>query len=132
LFFELLGKLCKTNFRQRVYHFCRESALQFKRVIAQLEISYSNSMIEAVNKKIKYEFLFTRSFESFEELEKFLGEAVNEYNNRYHSALYGYTPSEVLNGSVPDKHKFSAQIAQARKERILKNKEQLCDLCNPT
>ncbi|MBI2968376.1 MAG: transposase [Bacteroidetes bacterium] len=102
-----------------------------QRVIAQIEISSSNSMIEAVNKKIKYEFLFTRSFESYEELVKFLEQSVNEYNNRYHSALYGYTPSEVLNGSVPDKYKFSAQIAQARKERILKNKEQLCEQCAP-
>ncbi|MBI2967248.1 MAG: DDE-type integrase/transposase/recombinase [Bacteroidetes bacterium] len=94
-----------------VNNFLLQPDVKMKRVIAQIEISYSNSMAEAVNKKMKYDFLFTRTFENYEELVKFLGKAVHEYNNRYHSALYGFTPSEVLNGAVPDKHKFSALIA---------------------
>ncbi|MBI2967021.1 MAG: DDE-type integrase/transposase/recombinase [Bacteroidetes bacterium] len=111
--------------------FLLQPNVQMKRLIAQIETSYSNSIAEAVNKKMKYDFLFTRSFDRYEELVKFIDVSVEEYNNRYHSALYGYTPSEVLNGAVPDKHKFSLMIAQARKERILKNKEQLCEQCAP-
>jgi hypothetical protein len=33
----------------------------------------------------------------------------------------GYTPMEVLEGARPNRHLFSEQIAEARKDRVLKN-----------
>lgn len=80
---------------------------------------------------MKYDFLFTCSFENYDEAVKFLDIAVEEYNNRYHSAIFGLTPSEALHGAIPDKHLFASQIQQTRKERILKNKSQLCRQCAP-
>lgn len=134
LYYQPLFLMCDDGSENKgeVNDFLAQPEVKMKRVIAQIEISFSNSMVEAVNKKMKYDFLFTREFESYEELVKFLDAAVEQYNHRYHSALYGLTPAEALNGAVPDKHLFSAEIQQAKKERILKNKQQLCEQCSPT
>jgi hypothetical protein len=43
---------------------------------------------------------------------RFAGTALPQKN------LYGLTPNEVLNGVIPDKHRFKTQIAATRKKRI--------------
>ncbi|MBM9578540.1 DDE-type integrase/transposase/recombinase, partial [Leptospira sp. 201903070] len=40
--------------------FLRSPGLFIEKLIAQVDITFSNSMIEAVNKKMKYEFLFPK------------------------------------------------------------------------
>lgn len=133
LYYKPLDLMCDDGSENKgeVNNFIIQPNIQIKRVIAQIETSFSNSMIEAVNKKIKYDFLFTRKFETFEEVKIFLNTAVEEYNNRYHSALFGITPLNVLNGAIPDRHLFATQINDSRKERILKNKQELCEQCSP-
>ena len=37
--------------------------VQLKKQIAQIDIRQSNSMIEAVNKRLKYDYLFTKEFQ---------------------------------------------------------------------
>ena len=59
---------------------------------------------------------------------KSLKRFVEYYNHeRYPTELYGYTPMEVIQGKVPDKHLFKDQIKKASKERIKQN--QAFNLC---
>jgi len=100
-----------------------------KKLVAQTDISFSNSMIEAVNKRLKYDYLFTRDFLDFEETEKFLRFAIDEYNNKPHGSLYGLTPKEVFEGMIPDKDMFTERINQEAKKRKIINLNQDCFRC---
>ena len=52
-------------------------------------------------------------------------------NERFPLALYGYTPQEVLEGAVPDRYRFTADIKAAEKSRYLRNKAgKFCDVCS--
>jgi transposase InsO family protein len=80
--------------------------IKLTRLVAQKDISFSNSMIEAVNKRMKYDFLFRHELLDLEHTQRFLETAVELYNNRPHSSLSGFTPIEVFNGAKPDKFRF--------------------------
>jgi len=103
--------------------------IKMKRLVAQKDIHFSNSMIEAVNKRIKYDFLFRTELIDFEHTERFLKTAVEQYNNRPHSALFGLTPKEVFYGAIPDKNLFKEQKNQAKLLRKVENKTLSCPNC---
>ena len=103
--------------------------LKIIKLIAQKDIHFSNSMIEAVNKRIKYDFLFRRQLFDVEHTSRFLETAVEQYNNRPHSSLYGQTPREVFHGAPPDKTIFKIQMAEAKIKRIAENTTLSCDNC---
>ena len=63
-------------------------------------------MIEAVNKRIKYNSLFPAEIQNFEQTKKQLEKAVNEYNEKPYHPLLGLTPNEVFDGKLPDKAMF--------------------------
>jgi len=103
--------------------------INLNRLVAQKDIRFSNSMVEAVNKRMKYDFLFRAQLLDFEHTKRFLETAVAQYNNRPHSALHGFTPYEVFNGAKPDKTLFKNQIEQAKVLRKIENKALSCDSC---
>ena len=103
--------------------------IKLKRLVAQKDIHFSNSMIEAVNKRIKYDFLFRQQLPDLECTRRFLETAVNQYNNRPHSALFGLTPKEVFYGVPPNKQLFKPQIELAKALRKAENKALNCDNC---
>jgi transposase InsO family protein len=103
--------------------------IKLNKLIAQKDIRFSNSMVEAVNKRMKYDFLFRNQLLDIEHTQRFLETAVEQYNNRPHSALYGFTPLEVFNGARPDKYFFKAKMEQAKVLRIVENKALSCDSC---
>ena len=86
-------------------------------------------MVEAVNKRMKYDFLFRNQLLDIEHTQRFLENAVEQYNNRPHYALHGFTPLEVFNGAKPDKYFFKPQMEEAKILRIAENKALLCDSC---
>ncbi len=92
-------------------------------IIAQRDVEFSNSMIEAANKNLKYHFLYHKHIPDFNNLCHWLPEAVSDFNNRPHHILNGLTPSEVLNGKIPDKKAAMALRQAAKVERIAKNKQ---------
>ena len=55
--------------------------------------------------------------------------AVDEYNNKPHSALFGLSPKEVLFGKIPDKEMFKNEIFTARKLRKIENQNANCQTC---
>jgi len=103
--------------------------IKLNKLVAQKDIRFSNSMVEAVNKRMKYDFLFRAQLLDIEHTQRFLKTAVVQYNNRPHSALHGFTPVEVFNGAKPDKYFFKDQIQQAKLLRIAENKALSCDSC---
>ncbi|MBN2215172.1 MAG: transposase [Bacteroidales bacterium] len=100
-----------------------------RKLVAQCDILFSNSMVEAVNKRIKYDFLFTTKLLNIEQTIQYLAWAIEQYNNKPHSALYGLTPSEVFNGSCPDKDMFKTAIRHAAQKRKEVNMGQVCLNC---
>lgn len=91
------------------------------------EFPFSNSMSESTHSIFKTEFLQKKISNNEKSHIKALKAFIHYYNNlRYPGELFGLTPLEVLNGAIPDKHKFKEQIAQARHERIQTNKALKC------
>ena len=95
-------------------------------LIAQKDIIQSNSMIESVNKHIKYYYLFKRDLKDLNDTIRYLSNSVDDYNDKPHGKLYGLTPYEVLNGNEPAKDNYQNDIAEARKKRLLQNQSIEC------
>ena len=99
---------------------------RIKHQIAQKDIVQSNSMVESVNKHLKYYYLFKKELQNLAETIAYLNESVTAYNTKPHGKLYGLTPDEVLNGTIPAKDHYKTQIATARKERTALNRVNTC------
>jgi len=93
-----------------------------KQLIAQKDIIQSNSMVESVNKHIKYYYLFKKELKDLHETIKYLSTSVPDYNNKPHGRLYGLTPIEVLNGTTPVKDNYQQDMIEARKNRLEQNR----------
>ncbi len=99
---------------------------KINKVVAQKDVIFSNSMIEAVNKRIKYDFLFPAELQNFEQTKKQLEKAVAEYNDKPYHPLNGLTPNEVFEGKLPDKAMFKNEILRAKQLRIIENRKNIC------
>jgi hypothetical protein len=97
-----------------------------KHIIAQKDVEFSNSMIEAANKNLKYHFLYHKHIADFNSLCQWLPEAISDFNNRSHNVLDGLTPREVLNGKTKDKNAELVFRQKAKTARIVQNKQQKC------
>jgi len=95
------------------------------KLIAQKDITQSNSMIEAINKHLKYYYLFKKDLKDYNETVNYLKQSIPDYNNKPHGRLYGLTPF-VLEGEVPSKDMFKEQKEQARNERLKQNMKVEC------
>ena len=98
----------------------------WKKLVAQVDIIQSNSMVEAANKILKYQYLFVQNIADTEALENTLPAILDDYNNRPQYFLTCYTPNEVLAGAIPDKQRFKQAIAGAREKRMLVNRNFGC------
>ena len=102
-----------------------------QKLIAQKDIIFSNSMVEAVNKTLKYRYLFQKELPDYKSTIKYLkNHAINDYNHRPHSALNGQTPYEIFHGIKLDRNKIKQQFEQARINRIQENRKQRCQNCD--
>lgn len=100
--------------------------VNIRKLIAQKDILFSNSMVEAVNKSIKYDFFFNKELIDFEHTKSYLRTVVEEYNNKPYHPLKGLTPKEVFEGKMPDKDMFKNKIVEAKRQRIEENRKNLC------
>ena len=101
-----------------------------KKLIAQKDILFSNSIIESVNKTLKYRHLFQYDIPDFESTIKHLEKAIPEYNNRPHYTHKGLTPREVLKGIELNKKKIRNEFQEAYKKRIEENRKVRCSNCD--
>ena len=102
-----------------------------RKFIAQKDIIYSNSMVEAVNKKLKYQHLFPFNNFSYLALVPHLEKQIPEYNTvRPHYAHKFSTPAQVYFGNTTDLEEVRAKLEIARKKRIIENQLVKCSICS--
>ncbi|EHQ04716.1 hypothetical protein [Leptonema illini] len=77
-----------------------------RRIIGQIEVIVSNSISEAGNKTMKYEYLFPQKPYSYDDVIRILEKAAPEFNSRPHGQLYDLSPDDVLAGKMHDRHLF--------------------------
>ena len=102
-----------------------------RRVLAQTEISFSNSLIEAWWRVLKHSWLFLNQLDSAVSVRKLVAFYVEEHNTRLpHSAFQGQTPDEMYSGTgdeVPDNLRAARQ--DARRRRLEVNRAARCGVC---
>jgi putative transposase len=101
------------------------------RVLAQTEITFSNSMIESWWRVLKHQWLFLNTLDSVHAVEKLVAFYVQEHNGRLpHSAFRGQKPDEMYfgtGGKVPDELEAARQLA--RQARAEANRKRTCSAC---
>ncbi|NRA63486.1 MAG: hypothetical protein HRU19_03320, partial [Pseudobacteriovorax sp.] len=103
-----------------------------KRVVAQIDIDFSNSMVEALFKRMKYNYLFNHPLTSLQTLREKLNYYIEESNNQIPLvSLRGATPSETFFSSLPDNHteKIKTHHKLAIRARIESNRNTNCGIC---
>lgn len=101
-----------------------------RKVIGLKEVDSSNSMVEAVNKILKYGYLFRQPVNNLGELHRVLQEAVEDYcHQRPHYALGGLTPYEALLGKqLPDEWP-QRLLVEGKRKRLAENRKRSCQGC---
>jgi hypothetical protein len=113
-----------------VDEFIQRSQVGIHKVIAQKDVDFSNSMIEAVFKVIKYQCIYPDDPDAREKLRSLLAFAFHEYDTiRPHGALGGLTPDESYRGLKPDREKEKLHLNAARTERRAYNLKNQCGKC---
>jgi hypothetical protein len=101
------------------------------RVLAQTEILFSNSMIEAWWRSLKHNWLYLNDLDSIRKLHALVAFYVTEHNSRIpHAAFSGQTPDEIYYGTgaaVPDE--LARRRAEARQARMEENRARRCATC---
>ena len=105
-----------------------------KRILAQVDVVFSNSMIEAWWRMLKHQWLYLNELDSVETVRKLVAFYVEQHNSHVpHSAFKGWqTPDEIyfsMGAEVPEQLKLARIVArQARRES---NLAQRCNACTP-
>jgi len=102
-----------------------------ERVIAQIDVSFSNSLIEAWWRSLKHQWLFLNHLDSIATLRNLVEFYVTEHNATMpHSAFRGQTPDEMYFGrgeAVSDE--LAERRQEARRNRIEHNRALACSDC---
>jgi len=104
-----------------------------RRLLAQTDISYSNSLIESWWRSLKHQWLFLNTLDTVSSVRKLVSFYVEEHNTRLpHSAFHGQTPEEMYFGTgdhIPDDLHIAKK--EARDSRMEVNRSTSCPVCKP-
>ena len=104
--------------------------IPIKMVIAQKDILFSNSMIEAINKILKYRYLFTQDLANYPAVIEHLRKSIPEFNFiRPYGPLQGLTPAEAFSEIAPDPSRFKKHFHKIQEQRYQTNRTDLCPIC---
>jgi transposase InsO family protein len=102
-----------------------------QRVIAQIDVSFSNSLIEAWWRSLKHRWLFLHPLDNIATVKRLVEFYVTEHNERIpHGAFEGQTPDEMYFGrgaQVPEN--LALRRREARQQRVARNREVACAAC---
>ncbi|MBN2193513.1 MAG: DDE-type integrase/transposase/recombinase [Polyangiaceae bacterium] len=103
-----------------------------RRVLAQVEVAFSNSMIESWWRSLKHNWLFLHSLDSVAAVEKLVAFYVEQHNSvMAHSAFRGATPDEVFFGHADAVEPGLVEARRkARADRIAWNRALECNQCH--
>ena len=104
-----------------------------RRILAQTEIRFSNSMIEAWWRSLKHQWLYLHRLDRVDALRDLIEFYVGEYNSKLpHSAFRGQTPDEKYFGKNRDiESELAASRATAQQARLERNRGRTCSACRP-
>ncbi len=107
-----------------------ESGL-LKRVLAQTEIRFSNSLIESWWRVLKHQWLYLNSLDSVTTVRKLVAFYVQQHNTHLpHSAFRGQTPDEMYfdtGNHIPLELEAARKVA--RQARMQANRAETCQEC---
>jgi putative transposase len=105
--------------------------VDWRRVLAQVEVTFSNSMIEAFWRSLKHSWIYLHSLDTAAALRRLVEFYVTAHNEAMpHSAFEGQTPDEMhfgSGGAVAIDLAVSRQVA--REERMKINRAARCGVC---
>lgn len=104
---------------------------RIRRVLAQVEVTQSNSMIEAWWRSLKHQWLYLNTLDTIERVRSLVAFFVDAHNSQMpHAAFRGQTPDEIYFGTAPD---LTANLAdariKARERRLATNRGASCARC---
>ncbi len=118
------------NVNVTVSSFINSPDVPIEHIIAQKDVVFSNSMIEALNKVIKHQFLYPHEIANSNQLHKILEQSISTYNEiRPQMSLDGNTPEETFNGVLIDFSKYSQDFKEHKSYRRQQNKNNACKMC---
>ena len=102
-----------------------------RRVLAQVEVSFSNSMIEAFWRSLRHAWLYLHALDNTATLRRLIEFYMRAHNETMpHAAINGQTPDEIYFGNgdavVID---LAAARVRARQERMKANRMAACGVC---
>jgi len=106
-----------------------------KRVVAQIEVQFSNSMIEAFFRRMKHGYLFLQRLTSVESVTDHVTNYLVQHNDVMpHSALRGATPLEAITDLWSDTSvlELRTKHSAAATARIETNLKSACLICEPS
>jgi len=102
-----------------------------ERIIAQIDVTFSNSLIESWWRSLKHQWLFINHLDNVATLRKLVEFYVAEHNQTMpHSAFDGQTPDEMYfrrGEAVPDE--LAKRREEARRNRVEQNRNAACSAC---
>jgi putative transposase len=102
-----------------------------QRVIAQIDVNCSNSLIEAWWRSLKHRWLFLHPLDNLATVNRLVEFYVTEHNERIpHGAFDGQTPDEMYFGRgehVPND--LAVLRREARQRRVALNRAVVCAAC---
>ena len=105
-----------------------------KRVVAQIDIQFSNSMIEAFFRRMKHGYLFLQRLTSIESVANHVTNYLAQHNEVMpHSSLRGATPFEAITGVWGNASVLRLDTLQraAAAARLETNRASACLICQP-
>jgi transposase InsO family protein len=102
-----------------------------KRVLAQVEVSFSNSMIEAFWRSLRHQWLYLHDLTDLPRVRTLVAFYVQQHNQVMpHAAFQGQTPDEMFFGTGADlPAELAAAHRRARAARIEANRALSCGVC---
>lgn len=118
------------NNNYKIDQFISNSEVNIEKLVALRDVNFSNSMIESINKILKYAYLFPYPSENKADLEINLPNHIEDFNDvRPHGPLNGLTPTEAYRGDrMPEDYRTKI-LKQARLDRLTFNRENMCLIC---
>jgi transposase InsO family protein len=101
------------------------------RILAQVEVGFSNSIVEAFWRSLKHQWLFLNTLDTVARVRALVEFYVSEHNTKMpHPAFAGQTPDEMFFGTgtkVPDE--VAVAKTNARAARLAANRAMSCERC---
>ena len=117
------------NFNEGVDKLVNGGAL--KRIVAQTDVRFSNSMIEIFLSSLKYNWCFQHPIDSLSTLQRLVTFYIDQHNRVLpHAAFNGQTPDEMYfatGAAVPEA--LEKARARARVARLETNRRTTCAAC---